>query len=84
MNNESRRQVARGARPDTTDGRGDWYLIKAVSRLRLTYQIRLLVFAATNAGATLRIRIPRTCQPSRPLLDFLKQNRKHAALERVK
>jgi len=81
---ETRRQAARGARPDAMDGRGNWLLVKAVSRLRLTYQIRVLVFAATSSGATLHIRVPRTCKTSRPLHDFLKQNRKHVTLERVK
>jgi len=38
------------------------YLIKNVSTLRATYQIKLLAFKAIEIGATLIIRVPESCQ----------------------
>jgi hypothetical protein len=49
-----------------------WFLLKFVSRLRLTYQIRLLAFAAEQSGVRLVIRVPMTCRLSAPLRDFLR------------
>ena len=37
------------------------YLIKNVSRLRVTYQIRLLAFRAVETGAQLILRVPEAC-----------------------
>ena len=54
-------QVPRGARPDA-DVFNRMYLIKNVSMLRATYQIRLLAFKAIETGTTLIIRVPKSCQ----------------------
>lgn len=78
----TRHQVARGARPDATDG-GDWVLLKWVSELHLTYQIRLLTFAAAQQRARLTIKVPRRCKLSPPLRDFLKQHKGFVKLQRV-
>jgi hypothetical protein len=75
-----RRQAARGSRPDATDG-SSWYLIKKVTHLRLTYQIKLLTFAAGESGARLIIRVPVGCQVSAPLLEFLETHRARVTLE---
>ncbi len=48
----TRQQTARGSRPDATVG-DTWYLLKNVSQLRLTYQIRLLTFGAMQSRARL-------------------------------
>jgi hypothetical protein len=79
----TRHQVARGARPDVTNGGGTWYLMKFVSELHLTYQIRFLVFAAGGAGARLTVRVPRSCRLSPPLRAFVKANKAAIKIERV-
>jgi hypothetical protein len=50
----------RGSRADaeTSDG---IYLIKNVSRLHATYQVRLLAFAARERGKRLVLVVPRSC-----------------------
>jgi len=77
------RQVARGSRPDASDGGSEFYLLKRVSLLRLTYQIRLLTFMAQQAGGRLNIRIPGTAKASADLRQYLKEHRRHVRLERV-
>jgi hypothetical protein len=79
----SRRQATRGTRPDATDGGSSWYLLKMVSHMRLTYQIKLLTFAAGESGAQLIIRVPRSCRLSDPLRDFLNTHKARVTLERV-
>lgn len=69
----TRHQVARGARPDAASG-GTWYLIKNVSELRLTYQIRLLTFLAGEQGLRLIIRLPKSSRLSKDLRAFVKVN----------
>ena len=78
----SRRQAVRGSRPAATDG-PSWYLMKKVTHLRLTYQIKLLTFAAGESGARLIIRVPGGCQVSTPLHEFLQTHRARTTLERV-
>jgi hypothetical protein len=57
----TRHQVPRGSRPDaeTID---KIYLIKNVSLLRATYQIRLLAFKAVESRKKLILKVPPTCQ----------------------
>jgi hypothetical protein len=76
----TKHQVPRGSRPDAVAG-NDAYLVKAVSYLRLTYQIRLLTFLASESGARLTIRVPNGCSTSPELASFLSNNR-HVRLER--
>lgn len=64
----TRHQVPRGARPDG-DGGATWYLIKFVSELHLTYQIRLLTFGARQSGRRLTIVVPRPARLSAPVAD---------------
>lgn len=71
----TRHQVARGSRPDAVVNRTA-YLIKNVSTLRLTYQIRLLTFAASESGSRLVIRIPRRGALSRDLDRFVQEHKK--------
>jgi hypothetical protein len=67
-------QVVRGARPDAVDG-DTWLLLKFVSRLRLTYQIRLLALGAEQSGVRLVIRVRKGCRISAPLRDFRKTHK---------
>jgi hypothetical protein len=51
-------QVARGTRPDA-ETYGKLYLIKNVSELRATYQVRLLAYRAQQEGSKLIICLPK-------------------------
>ncbi len=51
----------RGTLPDAVKN-GDVYLIKMVSNLRATYQVRLCAFMASNAGRKLYLLVPGSCQ----------------------
>ena len=71
----TRHQVPRGSRPDaeTID---KIYLIKNVSILRATYQIRLLVFKAMESHKKLILKVPQLCQFHASLKDLIKMNGK--------
>lgn len=76
------RQVARGARADAE--RNDaYFLLKNVSSLRLTYQIRLLAFRAKEQSRKLVIRVPANCTVYPALRDFQKEHAKVVRIERV-
>lgn len=53
-------QIPRSARPDA-EAFNKMYLIKNVSKLRATYQIRLLAFRAVDSGTKLILRVPKFC-----------------------
>ena len=59
-------QTARGTRPDGNFG-STLYLVKRVSLLRLTYQIRLLTMMAATQRGRLVIQIPKGARASRDL-----------------
>ena len=69
--NYTRHQVARGSRPDAETGEKN-YLIKNVSVLRATYQIRLLAFAAVESRKKLILKVPKSCQFHTTLKDLIK------------
>jgi hypothetical protein len=54
-------QVPRGSRPDA-ETFDRLYLIKKVSVLRATYQIRLLAFFAQEKNKNLVLKVPRECE----------------------
>lgn len=56
----TRHQVARGAMADA-EAFNRMYLIKNVTKLRPTYQIRLLAFRAVDKGMQLVLRVPASC-----------------------
>jgi len=68
-------QVARGVLPDAQDSRRVC-LVKKVTTLRPTYEVRLLTFLASEAGRKLVILVPRQFNPhpafSRLAADFPK------------
>lgn len=70
----TRHQVPRGSRPDaeTID---KIYLIKNVSMLRATYQIRLLVLKAMESRKKLVLKVPQSCQFHGSLKDLIKITR---------
>lgn len=70
----TRNQIPRGSRPDaeTID---KLYLIKNVSMLRATYQIRLLAFKAVQSHKKLVLKVPKTCQFHASLKDLIKMTR---------
>jgi len=67
---QTSRQVPRGTRPDaeTVD---KVILIKRVSEMRATYQVRLLAYLASRQGKKLVIEVPNGCR-IHPSLDDLK------------
>jgi hypothetical protein len=75
----TRHQVARGSRPDATVG-STAYIVKKVTRMRLTYQIRLLTFLAEEQRGRLVVRVPRGCALSPDLRTFVKR---HASVLRI-
>ena len=77
----TRHQVARGTRADAE--RNDaLFLIKSVSSLRLTYQIRLLTYRALTLQKKLVIRVPKHCRIDSTLVAFQQQHRKTLRIER--
>ena len=75
-------QVARGARADA-ECNDAYFLLKNVSLLRLTYQIRLLAFRAKDQGRKLVIRVPAGCKVHPTLGDFQKEHAKVVRIEKV-
>lgn len=75
-------QVARGARADALT-RNQLTLIKNVSILRATYQIRLLAFKAAEEGKKLVIMIPKRCQVHETLRQFVKEKSQIVRLQKV-
>ncbi|MCP4965518.1 MAG: hypothetical protein GY926_09805 [bacterium] len=73
-------RVPRGSRPDAAS-EDAVYLIKSCSKLRLTYQIRLLTFMATEQGSNLVLAIRNDCRVSRDLKKFVRANRRHVRVE---
>lgn len=73
-------QVARSAMPDA-EAFNRMYLIKNVSRLRATYQIRLLAFRAVEKGMQLILRVPEACVFDDSLNDLMDKCGKSVARE---
>ncbi|HVW22035.1 MAG TPA: hypothetical protein VHC86_12545 [Opitutaceae bacterium] len=70
MNPDLVAPLLRGARPDA-EAAGRLYLIKRVSRLRATYQIRLLAFLAEERGRQLVLQVPAGCRFEPDLLGLV-------------
>ena len=68
----TRHQVPRGSRPDA-EVPDRVFLIKNVSTLRATYQVRLLAFKAIQSYKKLVIKVPRTCQFHPSLKNLMKE-----------
>jgi hypothetical protein len=70
----TKRHVARGARPDA-ETNNKIYLIKKVSNLRCTYQIRMLLYRAVQEGTKLVLDVPYHCELSPSLNTLIKEHR---------
>ena len=77
----TKHQVARGTRPDAEDY-GKYYLIKKVSEMRATYQVRLLLYMATGNESKLILMIPKKAKIHKSLRKLQKQFSKHIKIER--
>jgi hypothetical protein len=78
----TRHQVARGARADA-EAQDKLYLLKNVSALRLTYQVRLLTFRASESRKRLVLQVPKHCKIHSSLRDFVKQFPQAVRVEKV-
>lgn len=79
---QTRRQVARGARPDA-ESYDKLFLFKNVSELRATYQIRLLLYRAIQEGKRLVIDVPKASKIHPSLKSLVRDNRKNISVERA-
>lgn len=78
----TRNQTAKGSRADAEDSAA-LYLFKKVSCMRLTYQIRLLAFLASESNRRLVLRVPAQCKIDAQLRAFCKDHAKTILIERV-
>jgi hypothetical protein len=78
----TKRQVARGARPDAEQN-GKIYLIKNTAELRATYQIRLLLYRAVSEGKKLVLDIPKECKLHVGLRELVREHRRHIEIART-
>ncbi len=78
----TKHQVARGALADmnTYD---ELILIKLVSEMRLTYQIKMLTFQAIQEEKKLIIELPKYCKIHKSLKTFIKMYPKSIKIERT-
>lgn len=78
----TRHQTPRGAKPDAEVG-DMLYLIKRVSGLRLTYQIRVLAFMAHGRGKKLIIQLPKEAKVHESLRAFVRDSKGKVKIERA-
>jgi len=78
----TKHQVQRGAHPDAVD-RDKYILLKNVSTLHLTYQIRLMTYFALRDDKKLVIRVPRSCELAKSLNEFKERHKNTLRIERV-
>jgi hypothetical protein len=69
---QTRHQVPRSTMADAKKF-NRLYVIKNVTTLRATYQIRLLAYRATTEGLKLVIKVPPVCEFQPSLLDLMKK-----------
>lgn len=72
MHMQTRHQTPRSTRADA-EKFNRLYLVKNVSSLRATYQIKLLAFRATSEKLKLVIRVPKECKFHSPLTELIKK-----------
>lgn len=78
----TRHQVPRGSRPDA-ETRDRIYLIKNVSMMRATYQVRLLPYRAEQAGKKLVLRLPKACTLGSDLSELRREHATSLVVERT-
>lgn len=78
----TKNQVPRGALADS-ESHDKMFLLKNVSTLRLTYQIRLLTFKALDSKKKLILRVPTHCRIDTNLREFVRQQQNLIRIDRV-
>ena len=78
----TKHQTPRGSMPDADNLKG-LYLIKNVSEMRLTYQIKLLAYMAHTKGCKLHIRLPSTAKVHSTLSDYAREHVGIVKIEKV-
>lgn len=78
----TKHQVARGALADA-ESQDRLLLFKNVSALRLTYEIRLLNFRASQSNKKLVVQVPKHCKIHASLREFAKELPKAIRVEKV-
>lgn len=77
----TKHQVARGTKPDAEIG-DKLYLIKRVSILHATYQIRLLTYLAATQNKKLIIKVPIDYKKGNSFKQFLAENKNVIKVEK--
>jgi hypothetical protein len=72
----------RGSMPDAENAKA-LYLLKNVSELRLTYQIKLLAYMAKTKNKRLYIRLPASATIHPTLRDYIREREGLIRLERA-
>jgi len=75
-------QVPRGSLPDN-EKLDKIYLVKNVSELRATYQIKLLAYNAAEKNKKLIIKLPNTCKIHRSLKRLIKETKNIIKIENL-
>lgn len=78
----TRHQTPRGARSDAEQG-NRIYLLKNVSLLYATYQVKLLAYRALKEGKQLVIKVPKHGERGESLKLFMKENPNLILFERA-
>lgn len=78
----TRHQIPRGARADS-ETFANIVLVKNVSTIRATYQIKMLAFKAIESGRKLVIIVPKYCQIDRTLRELTKEFPKTVRVEKA-
>lgn len=73
----------RGTLPDGRSENGDYFLLKNVSVLHATYQVRLLTYFAWKEGTKLRIRLPKAAEAGSSLQKLMLLVENVILIERV-
>jgi hypothetical protein len=78
----TKHQTLRGSMPDADVG-GILYLIKNVSEMRLTYQIKLLAYMAKSKNKKLSVRLLKATKVHSSLRDFVRASDGLVKIERT-
>lgn len=78
----TKHQTPRGSMPDADNGKA-LFLIKMVSEMRLTYQVKLLTYMAHSKGKKLHIRLPVAAKIHPTLRDYVRELGGLIKIERV-
>lgn len=78
----TRHQTPRGSMPDAEVG-NKLYLIKNVSEMRLTYQIKMLVYVAHSQGKKVIVQLPKHASIHASLREFVRNSNGVVKIERA-